>query len=131
MQVTSPDTFKKKGVFFGTGGEATAILVYVIGEQGLIKKGVSPYPECCSLNSLYLTLVAELNDTMASKYFSPPTLLQDKYSTWKKEMQIWEMATSLDKTERASIVFLSLEGKTREAILELDTVLWFLILRME
>ena len=60
---------------------------------------------------------------MASKYFSLPTLLKDKYSTWKKEMQIWEMVTSLDKTKRAPIVFSSLEGKAREAILELDTVL--------
>ena len=39
----------------------------------------------------------------------------------KKEMQIWELATSLDKTKRALIVFLSLEGKAREAVLELDT----------
>ena len=31
------------------------------------------------------------------------------------------MATSLDKTKWAPIVFLSLEGKAREAILELDT----------
>ena len=58
---------------------------------------------------------------MASKYFSPPTLLKDKYSTWKKEMQIWEMATSLDKRKQAPIIFLSLEGKAREAILGLDT----------
>ena len=43
------------------------------------------YAEVCSLNSLYLTLVAELNDTMASKYFAPPALLKDKYSTWKKK----------------------------------------------
>ena len=58
---------------------------------------------------------------MASKYFAPPALLKDKYSTWKKEMQIWELATSFDKTKRALIVFFSLEGKAREAILELDT----------
>lgn len=57
---------------------------------------------------------------MASKHISPPVLVKDKYSTWKKEMQIWEMATSLDKTKRAPIVFLSLEGKPREAVLELD-----------
>ena len=57
---------------------------------------------------------------MASKHFAPPTLLKDKYSTWKKEMQIWELVTSLYKTKRAPIVFLSLKGKAREAILELD-----------
>ena len=67
-------------------------------------------------------MVAELKDTMASKYFPPPALLKDKYSTWRKEMLIWELATSLDKTKRALMVFLSLEGTAREAVLELDTV---------
>ena len=39
MQVTSPDTLnKKKTCFAGTRREATAILVYVIGERGLIKR---------------------------------------------------------------------------------------------
>ena len=82
MQVTSLDTLEKRDCFSWTGREGTAILVYVIGECGRVQKGVSPYTECCSLNSLYLTLVAELNDTIASKYFSPPALLKDKYSTW-------------------------------------------------
>ena len=88
------------------------------------KKGVikaSLYAECYSLSSLLLTMVAELKDTMASKYFPPPTLRKDKYSTWKREMKIWELVTSLDKTKRALMVFLSLEGKAREAVLELDT----------
>ena len=67
-------------------------------------------------------MVAELKDTMASKYFPPPALLKDKYRTWKKEIKIWELVTSLDKTKRALMVFLSLEGKVREAVLELDTV---------
>ena len=58
---------------------------------------------------------------MASKYFPPPALLKDKYSTWWKEMKIWELVTSLDKSKRALMVFLSLEGIAREAVLELDT----------
>ena len=66
-------------------------------------------------------MVAELKDTMASKYFPPPALVKDKYSTWQKEMKIWELVTSLDKTKRALMVFLSLEGIAREAVLELDT----------
>ena len=36
-------------------------------------------------------------------------------------MLIWELATSWDKTKRALMVFLSLEGTAREAVLELDT----------
>ena len=59
---------------------------------------------------------------MASKYFPPPALLKDKYSTWRKEMKIWELVTSLDKSKRALMLFLSLEGKASEAVLELDTV---------
>ena len=63
-------------------------------------------------------MVEELKDTMASKYFPPPTLLMDKYSTWKREIKIWELMTSQDKTKRALMVFLSLEGTVREAVLE-------------
>ena len=59
---------------------------------------------------------------MALEYISPPVLLTDKYSTWKKEMQIWEMAMCVKKAKRALIVFLSLERKAREAILELNIV---------
>ena len=84
-------------------------------------KEASPYAECDSLSSLFLTMVAELKDTMASKYFTPPALFKDKYSTWKKEMKIWELVTSLDKTKGALMVFLSLEGTAREAVLQLDT----------
>ena len=58
---------------------------------------------------------------MALKYFPSPALLKDKYNTWRKEMKIWELVTSLDKAKRALMVFLSLEGKAREAVLELDT----------
>ena len=36
-------------------------------------------------------------------------------------MKIWELVTSLDKSKRALMVFLSLEGIAREAVLELDT----------
>ena len=88
-------------------------------KEGVIK--ASQYAECYSLSSLFLTLIAELKDTMASKYFPPPTLLKDKYSTWKREMEIWELMTSLDKTKRTLMAFLSLEGTAREAVLELDT----------
>ena len=65
-------------------------------------------------------MVAELNGTMASKYISTPVLCTDKYTTWKKEMQIWEVAMCVEKEKRALIVFLSMEGKAREAVLELD-----------
>ena len=57
---------------------------------------------------------------MALEYISPPVLLSDKYSKWKKEMQTWERAMCVKKAKHALIVFLSQEGKAREAVLVLD-----------
>ena len=37
-------------------------------------------------------------------------------------MQIWEMATCVKKAKQALILFLSQEGKAREAVLKLDIV---------
>ena len=47
---------------------------------------------------------------MASKFLSSSALNTGKYNTWKKEMQVWELATTLENHRRA-----------REAVLELDT----------
>ena len=57
---------------------------------------------------------------MASEFLSPPVLNTDKYNTWKKEMQVWELATILENHRWAPVVLLSLVGKAREAVLELD-----------
>ena len=38
----------------------------------------------------------------------------------EERMQIWEMATCVEKAKWALIVFLSPEGKASEAVLELD-----------
>ena len=49
---------------------------------------------------------------MALKYISPPVLLIDKYSIWKKEMQIQEMATSWEgKTSSHCVSFPGTEGQ--------------------
>ena len=61
-------------------------------------------------------------DKLEEISFGHITLLIDKYDTWKKEIQILEMATCVEKAKRALTVFLSLEGKAREAVLELDIV---------
>ena len=50
---------------------------------------------------------------------SPPILSKpEKYSRWKKEMAIWEVATSVHKKKQAPTVFLTLPEKAREALLE-------------
>ena len=61
-----------------------------------------------------------LNKMAAVKFNpAPPPLDPDKYESWRKEMNIWKVATSVEKKRMAPIVFLTLTGKAREAVLEL------------
>ena len=57
---------------------------------------------------------------MASKYIAPPPLVPEKYTSWRKEMVLWEMATNVEKKKMAPTVFLTLTGKAREAVLEME-----------
>ena len=66
MQVTSSDTLEKRESYLRTGSKPTAILVYGRVWEGWVIK-VSPYAECYSLSSLFLTMVAELKETMNEK----------------------------------------------------------------
>ena len=55
-----------------------------------------------------------------SEFKVPPFLNKDiPYATWK-ELKIWEAFTSIEKTERAPAIFLTLTGQAREAVLEPD-----------
>ena len=57
---------------------------------------------------------------MAHAYKAPPTLSDEKsFADWKKEIGFWKIATDIRPPRQAATIFLSLEGKSREAILEL------------
>ena len=43
------------------------------------------------------------------------------FADWKKEVEFWQIATNIRPRQQAATVFLSLEGKSREAVLELPT----------
>ena len=52
---------------------------------------------------------------------SPPALSKSSsYETWVKELKIWQLFTDLPLTKQGPAIFLTLEGKAREAVLELD-----------
>ena len=60
---------------------------------------------------------------MAQKgdYTAPPALTKDiTYATWKKEISIWQLFTSLERKKQDPTIFLSLSGQAREAVLELE-----------
>ena len=57
-----------------------------------------------------------------SHRIAPPALVPENYEIWRKEMDIWEMTTAIEKKKRAPTVFLMLTGTAREAILEIDTL---------
>ena len=57
---------------------------------------------------------------MANPVLVPPKLEPGKYEAWRKEMKFWEQTTNVKAAQRASVVFLSLTGKAREAVLEME-----------
>ena len=58
---------------------------------------------------------------MASHNFkAPPALARStSYESWLKEVEIWKCFTDVEKRKQAPAIFLTLEGKAREAVLEL------------
>ena len=56
-----------------------------------------------------------------SNYKAPPVFKEDmSYEAWKKELAIWTTFTDLDKKKQGPAIFLSLNGKPRASVLELD-----------
>ena len=52
---------------------------------------------------------------------TPPSLAKcSSYETWLKEIKIWQSFTDLDAKKQGPAIFLTLEGRAREAVLELD-----------
>ena len=57
---------------------------------------------------------------MANTTIAPPRLEKIEYEKWRKEMTLWQMATNVVAKKQAPTVFLSLTGKAREAVLEMN-----------
>ena len=54
-------------------------------------------------------------------YRNPPKLLDTHlYETWVKELKLWAICSKVAKSEQGPAVALSLEGRARDAALELD-----------
>ena len=52
---------------------------------------------------------------------APPALSKsNSYETWLKEIEIWKLYTDTPVEKQGPAIFLTLEGKAREAVLELD-----------
>ena len=52
---------------------------------------------------------------------APPALSKSiSYETWLKEIEIWKLYTDTPVEKQGPAIFLTLEGKAREAVLELD-----------
>ena len=62
-------------------------------------------------------LVAEIS----KDYKSSPNLTKEyNYSSWEKELQIWEVATSSSSGKRTPAVFITLTGEAKETALNLE-----------
>ena len=60
---------------------------------------------------------------MASHNIEAPTALSKSlsYESWLKELEIWQLFTDISDEKQGPAVFLTLEGKAKEAVLELPT----------
>ena len=58
---------------------------------------------------------------MSSNIKAPPSLSKcSSYEAWQKEIKIWQAFTDLPAGKQGPGIFLTLEGRSREAVLELD-----------
>ena len=51
---------------------------------------------------------------------APPSLTSTYYEDWLKEIEIWQAFTDLTDEKQGPAIFLTLEGKARETILNFD-----------
>ena len=58
---------------------------------------------------------------MSRNIKAPPSLSScSSYEVWLKELKIWQIFTDLAKSKQGPAIFLTLEGRSREAVLELE-----------
>ena len=58
---------------------------------------------------------------MAGKRCDPPTLSDDvDFDEWEREIQIWQIATDVEKGKQGARIYLSLQGKARENCKNID-----------
>ena len=54
--------------------------------------------------------------------FAPPAYTNEiSYTDWKKEVEFWQLATDVKEEKQGTQLFLSLTGKSREAVREIST----------
>ena len=59
--------------------------------------------------------------TTSASFKTPPALSKSSsYENWIKEVSIWQKLTDLDRKKQGLAILLSLEGKAKDAVLELD-----------
>ena len=59
---------------------------------------------------------------MAGKRSCDPPILSDdvEFEEWEREIQIWQIATDVDKRKQGARIYLSLQGKARENCRNID-----------
>ena len=57
----------------------------------------------------------------STSFKAPPSLAKSNcYEDWLKEIEIWQAFTDVVQEKQGPAIFLTLEGKAREAVLNLD-----------
>ena len=60
-------------------------------------------------------------DNMATTCKAPPLITDESvYENWKYEIEIWQALTDFAPKKQGLAIFLTLQGKAREAALEIE-----------
>ena len=60
-------------------------------------------------------------DKTATSFKAPPLLTDESvYENWKREIEMWQAFTNLVPKKQCPAIFLTLQGKAREAALEIE-----------
>ena len=69
----------------------------------------------------YLLVFSDYIDNMVTNFKAPPLLTDESvYENWKREIEIWQAFTDVAPKKQGSTIFLTLQGKAREAALEIE-----------
>ena len=72
------------------------------------------------MNECYLLVFSDYIDKTVTSFKAPPLLTDESvYENWKREIEMWQAFTNLVPKKQGPAIFLTLQGKAREAALEI------------
>ena len=73
---------------------------------------------CSAIDCHYFEIASNKDEFRCPVSFFDPEI--DEYLTWKKEAQLWDQVTDLQKKKRGTTIFFKLKGRAKTVIEDLE-----------